>query len=206
MPYDLDFRYRRALSPEALNLATVDRAIADAINDARLAGLDSETDPAVGLLRTHKAGLCGEPPTDTSLLRLSCEKRLTAIARNPAIIQIVQRGAAASGRGILDFRREAKMTLIEIGRLLAPHNRAPMIKVRSRPGMPEELSLESDLVTVEIYGHRWNSDNAIAYWRNANQCRRHTLPITALRDIRTVIARVCQNLALPQAPRAKTAA
>jgi hypothetical protein len=204
--YDLDFRYRRALFPEALNLATVDQAIADAIDDADLAGVDPETDPAVGLLRAYKSRLCAEPPADVSLLRSSCEKRLAAIARNPAIIQIVQSGAAATGRGILDFRREAKMTLLEIGRRLAPHDRAPIIKVRSRPGTPEELSLESDLVTIEIYGHRWNCDHAIAYWRTSNPRRRHTLPITALCDISGVIARINQNLVLLPSSRTKIAA
>jgi hypothetical protein len=204
--YDLDFRYRRALFPEALSLATVDRAIADAIEDAGLAGFDPETDPAVGLLRAHKSSLCGESPADVSLLRSSCEKRITVIERNPAIIQIVQSGAAGSGRGALDFRREAKMTLLEIGRRLAPHDRAPIIKVRSRPGTPEELSLESDLVTIEIYGHRWNCDHAIAYWRTSNSRRRHTLPITALRDISGVIAQINQKLALSPASRSRTAA
>ena len=101
-----------------------------------------------------------------SLLRSSCKKRLAAIARNPALIQIVQSGAADSGRGILNFRREAKMTLIEIGKQLAPHDCAPKIKVRSRPGTLEEFSLESVLVTIKIYGQRWNWGNAIAYWRS----------------------------------------
>ena len=54
MNYDLDFRYRRALQPEGLStVMTAIKAVEDAIQDARNAGLDPERDPAVTLLARH---------------------------------------------------------------------------------------------------------------------------------------------------------
>ncbi|CAH0357358.1 hypothetical protein [Sphingobium sp. CECT 9361] len=47
MNYDLDFRYRRALQPDALaTIPTATQAVVDAMQDARNAGIDPARDPA----------------------------------------------------------------------------------------------------------------------------------------------------------------
>ena len=54
MNYDLDFRYRRALQPDALaTIATATQAVVDAMQDARNAGIDPARDPATILLARH---------------------------------------------------------------------------------------------------------------------------------------------------------
>ena len=54
MNYDLDFRYRRALQPDALcTVATATQAVVDAMQDARNAGVDPARDPATILSLIH---------------------------------------------------------------------------------------------------------------------------------------------------------
>ena len=67
MNYDLDFRYRRALQPDALcTIATATQAVVDAMQDARNAGVDAARDPATILLARHVGRIALGNPADAT--------------------------------------------------------------------------------------------------------------------------------------------
>jgi hypothetical protein len=95
---DLPFRFQRALQPDGLRvMQTCSAALTDALNDARRAGCDPETDPAVLLLGRHlgrvAAGECperGHPEDDD--LRKACEQRIAELHSAPILVPLIQRG------------------------------------------------------------------------------------------------------------------
>ena len=95
---DLPFRFQRALQPDGLRvMQTCSAALNDAMGDARRAGCDPDTDPAVLLLGRHlgrvAAGECPETmhPEDETL-RTACEQRIAELQSAPILVPLVQRG------------------------------------------------------------------------------------------------------------------
>lgn len=119
MTYDLDFRYRRALQPEGLStVLTAIKAVEDAIQDARNAGLDPERDPAVTLLARHVGRLATPCALDDRSvdqpLRAACLERIADLKSKPAIVALVRRGVDFDPEGKRAFRREAGRALRQI--------------------------------------------------------------------------------------------
>ena len=86
MNYDLDFRYRRALQPDALcTIATATQAVVDAMQDARNAGVDAARDPATILLARHAGRIALGNPADATYeedlpLRRQCLTRIDELS------------------------------------------------------------------------------------------------------------------------------
>lgn len=136
MTYDLDFRYARALQPEGLSiLATAFQAVADAIKDARNAGLDPERDPGVILLARHLGRLASpQDPADRhpedSSLRRQCLDRIADLKAKPAIIALVRGGVDYDPEAKRAFRREASRALRQIACELGMFRRGREIAYR----------------------------------------------------------------------------
>lgn len=114
---DLPFRFQRALQPDGLRvLQTCSAALADALNDARRAGRDPESDPAVLLLGRHlgrvAAGECPEAvhPEDDEL-RKACEQRIAELRSAPILVPLVQRGLGCDPDLISIYRSAAREAL-----------------------------------------------------------------------------------------------
>jgi hypothetical protein len=124
MNYDIAFRYWRALQPEGLlSIATARDALADAMNDARNAGIDPERDPAVILLARHLGRIAsGE---DVTLIRASdgemrsaCMSKIDELRRKPALVALARRGITYDADAKTAFHREAKSSLRALAREL----------------------------------------------------------------------------------------
>ena len=98
MNYDLDFRYRRALQPDALaTIATATQAVVDAMQDARNAGIDPARDPATILLARHVGRIAlGHAPDETFAedlpLRRQCLAKIDELKSKPALVALARRG------------------------------------------------------------------------------------------------------------------
>jgi len=114
---DLPFRFQRALQPDGLRIIqTCSAALNDAMSDARRAGHDPNTDPAVLLLGRHlgrvAAGECPETmhPEDEALRR-ACEQRIADLRSAPILVPLVQRGLDCDPDLIRLYRSSAREAL-----------------------------------------------------------------------------------------------
>lgn len=123
MNYDLDFRYRRALQPDGLRtIQHATTAVADAITDARNAGVNPDNDPAIVLLARHLGRLAQglDPETlhdEDTFLRRQCLNRIAELKAKPALLAIARRGVDYDPQSKTAFHNEAKRAL----RALANH-------------------------------------------------------------------------------------
>jgi hypothetical protein len=114
---DLPFRFQRALQPDGLRvMQTCSAALTDALNDARRAGCNPETDPAVLLLGRHlgrvAAGECperGHPEDDD--LRNACEQRIAELQSVPILVPLIQRGLGCDPDLIRVYKSAAREAL-----------------------------------------------------------------------------------------------
>ena len=114
---DLPFRFQRALQPDGLRVMhTCSAALTDALNDARRAGCNPETDPAVLLLGRHlgrvAAGECperGHPEDDD--LRKACEQRIAELQSAPILVPLIQRGLGCDPDLIRVYKSAAREAL-----------------------------------------------------------------------------------------------
>ena len=114
---ELHFRFQRALQPDGLRvMQTCSAALTDALNDARRAGCDPETDPAVLLLGRHlgrvAAGECperGHPEDDD--LRNACEQRIAELQSAPILVPLIQRGLGCDPDLIRVYKSAAREAL-----------------------------------------------------------------------------------------------
>jgi hypothetical protein len=117
MNYDLDFRYRRALQPDGLaTIQTSTQAVADAMQDARNAGIHPEQDPAVVLLARHLGRVaCGGDPAqmhdEDAPLRRRCLQKIDELRGKPALVALIRRGVSYDSEAKRAFHREARTTL-----------------------------------------------------------------------------------------------
>lgn len=114
---DLPFRFQRALQPDGLRvMQTCSAALTDALNDARRAGCNPETDPAVLLLGRHlgrvAAGECPERghPEDYDL-RKACEQRIAELQSAPILVPLIQRGLGCDPDLIRVYKSAAREAL-----------------------------------------------------------------------------------------------
>ena len=122
--YDLDYRFRRALSPDGLTtVETCVAAIAEAIDDARNAGLDPEDDAGVLLLSRHLGQIArGQNPVprrpDDAPLRERCHAKLAELLKLPAIV-VLARGSLDDPECRRRFLDEARSRLSALACALA---------------------------------------------------------------------------------------
>lgn len=114
---DLPFRFQRALQPDGLRvMQTCSVALNDALNDARRAGCDPESDPAVLLLGRHlgrvATGVCPEAqhPEDEGL-RSACRQKIAELQSAPILVPLVQRGLNSDPDLIRVYRSCAREAL-----------------------------------------------------------------------------------------------
>ena len=114
---DLPFRFQRALQPDGLRLMqTCSAALNDAMGDARRAGHDPDTDPAVLLLGRHLGRVAaGESPEtihpEDDVLRTACEQRIAELRSAPILVPLVQRGLDCDPDLIRLYRSSAREAL-----------------------------------------------------------------------------------------------
>ena len=112
MNYDLDFRYRRALQPDALaTIPTATQAVVDAMQDARNAGIDPARDPATILLARHVGRIAlGHAPDETFAedlpLRRQCLAKIDELKSKPALVALARRG--------IGYDPEAKTLVVQM--------------------------------------------------------------------------------------------
>ena len=115
--YDLAFRFERALQPDALRVVTTcARAVNEAMDDARLAGLDPETDPAVLLLARHMGRIAagGDPEArhlEDAVLRASCTERIQRLRSADVLVPLVRRGVGYDPHLIRVYKDAARTRL-----------------------------------------------------------------------------------------------
>ncbi len=162
MNYDIAFRYRRALQPEGLqSIATARDALADAMKDARNAGIDPERDPAVVLLARHLGRIAnGEDVTLTrasdGVMRSACMSKIEELRRKPALVALARRGITYDAEAKTAFHREAKSSLRALARELGfgPDD----YDLRSNYGgiaVSGEITLHSDQAYIQISLGGW---------------------------------------------------
>ncbi|GAA3274038.1 hypothetical protein GCM10020258_51660 [Sphingomonas yabuuchiae] len=106
MNYDVAYRYQQALDPSSLaTIATTLHAVQAAIKDARNAGCNIETDPAVILLARHFETLCAQI-TDRAQLESECAQAIDRLQSLPALPVLAYRGVAHDEMAKRAFHRE----------------------------------------------------------------------------------------------------
>ena len=115
--YDLAFRFTRALQPDAPRIvATCARAVNEAMDDARLAGLDPEADPAVLLLARHMGRVAagGDPEArhgEDAGLRAACTARIEQLRSADVLVPLVRRGIGFDPHLIRIYKDAARSRL-----------------------------------------------------------------------------------------------
>lgn len=157
MNYDLDFRYRRALQPDALaTVATATQAVVDAMHDARNAGIDPARDPATILLARHVGRIAsGHAPDETFPedlpLRRQCLARIDELKSKPALVALARRGIGYDPEAKRAFHREARSALRVAARHLGFE--PDQYDLRSNPAGPAvsgEITLHADAIYVQV--------------------------------------------------------
>lgn len=157
MNYDVAFRYRRALQPDGLRtIQTATRAVAEATQDARNAGIDPETDPATVLLARHLGRIAsgGDPEAihpDDAPLRRKCLAKIDELKSKPVLVALARRGLGYDPEAKRTFHAEAKRALREFARHigLAPDE----YDLRSNlagPAVSGEITFHSDTLYIQI--------------------------------------------------------
>lgn len=174
MTYDLDFRYRRALQPEGLStVTTAIKAVEDAIQDARNAGLDPEQDPAVTLLARHvgriaSPGTANEAEIDQPL-RVACLERIADLRSRPAIVALVRRGVDFDPEAKRAFRREASRSLRQIASEIGIASDDYRVHHDSDHfGAAGDVTLASGNVHIRITATRLKAGREISYRTSRN--------------------------------------
>ena len=157
MNYDLDFRYRRALQPDALaTIATATQAVVDAMQDARNAGIDPARDPATILLARHVGRIAlGHAPDETFAedlpLRRQCLAKIDELKSKPALVALARRGIGYDPEAKRAFHREARSALRVAARHLGLE--PDQYDLRSNfagPAVSGEITLHGDEIYVQV--------------------------------------------------------
>ena len=157
MNYDLDFRYRRALQPDALcTIATATQAVVDAMQDARNAGVDAARDPATILLARHVGRIALGNPADATYeedlpLRRQCLTRIDELKSKPALVALARRGISYDPEAKRAFHREARSALRVAARHLGLD--PDQYDLRSNfagPAVSGEITLHGDEIYVQV--------------------------------------------------------
>ncbi len=139
MNYDLDFRYRRALQPDALcTVATATQAVVDAMQDARNAG-DA----------TYEEDLP---------LRRQCLTRIDELKSKPALVALARRGIGYDPEAKRAFHREARSALRIAARHLGlDHDQYDLRNNMAGPAVSGEITLHADEIYIQVttssFGH-----------------------------------------------------
>ena len=172
MNYDLDFRYRRALQPDALaTIATATQAVVDAMQDARNAGIDPARDPATILLARHVGRIAlGHAPDETFAedlpLRRQCLAKIDELKSKPALVALARRGIGYDPEAKRAFHREARSALRVAARHLGLE--PDQYDLRSNfagPAVSGEITLHGEEVWVQLSLSALGPDNEIVYRR-----------------------------------------
>ena len=204
MSCDIDYRYRRALQPDGLSTyETVLRAVNDAIADVKLAGRDVATCPAVLLLTRHLAriaeGVATLDPVADRALRDQCIARLAELKNSPAIVALVRRGVDYKTEELRHYRREGSRTLRLIaGQLGLDHSRYCLSYVTPQECLAGDHILEGSGIYLRISPERYGEPGVAwrnPFWKPPGSTLRKA-PITVLRDIPALAARIARELKL----------
>jgi len=157
MKYDLAFRYRRALQPDALaTIPTATQAVIDAMQDARNAGIDPARDPATILLARHVGRIAlGHMPDETfeedAALRRQCLARIDELKSKPALVALARRGIGYDPEAKRAFHREAKSALRIAARHLGlEHDQFDLRSNLAGPAVSGEITLHADEIYVQV--------------------------------------------------------
>ena len=157
MNYDLDFRYRRALQPDALcTIATATLAVVDSMQDARNAGVDPARDPATILLARHVGRIALGNPPDTTYeedlpLRRQCLTRIDELKSKPALVALARRGISYDPEGKRAFHREARSALRIAARHLGlDHDQFDLRSNMAGPAVSGEITLHAEEIYIQI--------------------------------------------------------
>jgi hypothetical protein len=205
MSCDIDYRYRRALYPEALvTFDTCLLAVTDAVADSRLAGFDPGSDPAVQLLTRRLSRLTGgtleaDHPEDQPL-RERCLERLAELKHKPAIVSLVLRGVDHRPEELRHYQREGQRALRQVATAIrltrADYQLNYFAYSRKRAG---DHTLEGPCIHLRLSPQRLG-EPGLAWrrpdWTQPGNAMRKA-HITVLRDIPAFAARLARDLQLP---------
>ncbi|WP_449470284.1 hypothetical protein [Sphingobium chungangianum] len=151
MKYDVAMRHHQALDPSAINtIAAGLHNIEAAIKDARNAGKDAETDPAVILLCRHLAAVC-DSRSSSSDLRRACMDEIAEIRRHPALIALAYRGVAYDLDAKRQFHADGRRAMRRLAEALSLPDGS--FDVRSNQGgiaVSGEIILHGEEAWVEL--------------------------------------------------------
>lgn len=205
MTCDIDYRYRRALEPDGLTtFETALRALNEAVDDARLAALDPAACPAIKLLTRHLGRVSnGESICHTALddeLRRQCIERIAELKRAPAIVALVRRGLDYRPQELRHYRREGSRALRAIAfQLGLEHADYRLGYTTPQESLAGDHTLEAKQLYLRISPERYGEPGVA--WRNPHWkppgATMRKAPITVLRDIPALAARIARELKLP---------
>jgi hypothetical protein len=157
MSYDLCFRYRRALQPDGLRtIQTALRAANEAANDARLAGIDPETDPATVLLSRHLGRIAaGADPEQTydedAFLRRKCLAKIDELKSRPAFIALARRGVSYDPEAKRAFHLDTKRALRAFAQFLGLESQEYDLRSnQAGPAISGEITLHADQLYIQV--------------------------------------------------------
>lgn len=205
MSYDLDFRFRIALHPEALaTVTTTISMLASAIDDCRKADVDPDGCPAVQLLKRHlghiTAGLGSQhkDPADDAL-RERCRARLLALKPRPAIVALARHGAQ-HGDARADFEREAIRHLCQLAHSLGISRNAYRMERDGPEYQRPEIRLMGRTVFIRLRADERALGVEMLYRRTDRESGRgYHADVAALADHQKLAKRIAVDLALSAA-------
>ena len=187
MTYDIDYRFRLALQPDALTTLTTTLAAIDVASvDARNAGLDPEADPAIVILARRVGRIASGAPLaadhEDAALRQACQARIDILADKPTFVVIARRGIGHDLAARDQFVREATTQLRKLASAFDP-NAQTTIRTTADFADRVEIVAETDTLFVRVTTDLPRPGCEIDYRRNDRaQARSRTVDITALLD------------------------
>lgn len=151
MNYDVAYRYQQALDPSSLTtIATTLHAVQAAIKDARNAGCNIETDPAVILLARHFETICASG-TDRAQLENACAQAIDRLQSQSALPVLAYRGVAHDEMAKRAFHREGSAALRRLADALGLcDDRYSLIARRGSEAQSGEIILHGEELWVRL--------------------------------------------------------
>jgi len=152
MSYDIAIRHRQACDPSAITtLKAALHVIEAAIADARNAGLDIETDPAVLFLARHLGAIATSDQATSLVLRRRCLDTIAEIRRRPALVVLAQRGIAYDAEAKALFHADGRRALRRLAEALMLEE--DTYNIRSNKGgsaVSGEITLHGETIWVQL--------------------------------------------------------
>jgi hypothetical protein len=176
MSYDVPFRHHQALDPSALTSITAAlHAINRGIEDCRVAGVATDSDPAILLIARH-LGRLAEAASEEATLRSACTRRIAELDRHPALLALALRGVSFDKAAKDRFHRDGRQAMRRLAIALdLPEGRYEVTSHYGDVAISGSVVLTSPEIEVSLAIGPLHEGNEVSYFAKRGPAAREPL-------------------------------